>query len=265
MAVSAWLAPAVVSAQEDTSPHSTVDLVPISFRLKSNDLMTVGLRFRLDPGWHIYWKNPGDAGMPPVVDWTLPAGFKIAGTSWPIPHRVSVGGIVSYAHEGTPTLLVDIRLPKGFEPGAAIPISAQINYLICEELCLTASESVSATFDIDSFPKGPPLAPLRDYPIITSLDRLDFSQQEGTVELGIELGSVLLADVKKAYFFAVGEDVIDHAAEQKWRIHGKVITVTARISKYANGRIKKPEGVLVVQLKDRTVAIEFKKQQDSQK
>ena len=271
VAVSACLLPATVSAQEDTSPHSTVEIFSAGSRIKPGGSIVIGLQFRLDPGWHIYWKNPGDSGLPPAVEWDLPDGFEVESVRWPTPHRVTVGGIVNFVHEGEPSLLFRMRVPKDFKLGTRMHISADVNYLVCEELCLTAFDSVVMPLDESHFVASQGVfldtrvfRP-STYPKEESLSKLVFSQQEGIVELGFELRDVSPGEVKSAYFFAVGKEVLDHAAEQKWRFDGNVISLTAKISKYADGRIKKPEGVLVVQLKDRTVAIEFTKQQDSEK
>lgn len=54
--------------------------------------------FEMEPGWHIYHKNPGESGMPTKVQWTLPAGFKIEEQSWPQPETFKDSGIVTYGH-----------------------------------------------------------------------------------------------------------------------------------------------------------------------
>ena len=63
-----------VSSSADV-PHVHLELLVPGDNLYSSDkLNDAGLYFKLEPGWHIYWKNPGDAGEPPHIQWTLPAG-----------------------------------------------------------------------------------------------------------------------------------------------------------------------------------------------
>src|SRR6201986_3648204 len=70
--------------------------------------MTVALEEKIAPGWHTYWKNPGDAGAPSDIQWTLPAGWKAGAIQWPRPKRLPVGPLVDYGYEGTAWLLTTL-------------------------------------------------------------------------------------------------------------------------------------------------------------
>ena len=59
----------------------------------------VGLYFKLDPGWHIYWKNAGDAGDPPHLHWSLPDGITAGELEFPAPKRLNLGTLVDYGYE----------------------------------------------------------------------------------------------------------------------------------------------------------------------
>ena len=59
----------------------------------------VGLYFKLDPGWHVYWKNPGDAGEPPHIHWTLPAGVTASAFEFPAPKRLPLGPLMDFGYE----------------------------------------------------------------------------------------------------------------------------------------------------------------------
>jgi DsbC/DsbD-like thiol-disulfide interchange protein len=70
--------------------HVRVEL--ISDRGAPGPGMRLGLRFDLDPGWHIYWQNPGDSGGPPEVAWTFPSAMMSAGIEWPAPSASTLAG-----------------------------------------------------------------------------------------------------------------------------------------------------------------------------
>ena len=53
----------------------------------------VGWHIERDHGWHTYWKHPGDVGIPPQVEWDLPAGCEAGEIVFPPPKRVSMAGI----------------------------------------------------------------------------------------------------------------------------------------------------------------------------
>ena len=48
----------------------------------------LGLAIEHAPHWHTYWKNPGDSGSPPIIDWKLPAGFTAGDFEWPHPDLI---------------------------------------------------------------------------------------------------------------------------------------------------------------------------------
>ncbi|MGB5670617.1 MAG: protein-disulfide reductase DsbD domain-containing protein, partial [Sedimenticolaceae bacterium] len=63
----------------------------------------LGLRFELIPHWHVYWRNPGDSGEAPRVDWQLPGGWRAGNIHWPTPQRIPVGPLVNYGYEDSVT------------------------------------------------------------------------------------------------------------------------------------------------------------------
>ena len=53
----------------------------------------------LEEGWHVYWKNPGDSGTKPIVEWSLPEGFEVSEISWPTPQKLPFGPLMNYGYE----------------------------------------------------------------------------------------------------------------------------------------------------------------------
>src|SRR5687768_16190034 len=47
------------------------------------------------PGWHGYWQNPGDAGLPMRAEWTLPAGATVGPLRYPVPTRLTIAGLMN--------------------------------------------------------------------------------------------------------------------------------------------------------------------------
>ncbi len=58
-----------------------------------------GLYFKLEPGWHIYWKNAGDSGEPPHIKWTLPEGITASALEFPAPKRLPLGPLMDFGYE----------------------------------------------------------------------------------------------------------------------------------------------------------------------
>jgi DsbC/DsbD-like thiol-disulfide interchange protein len=124
--------------------HANLELVAERSAPASGEPLWVGLLFRLDPGWHIYWQNPGDSGEPPKVQWHLPKGFRAAGYfDWPTPIRLGSGSVVDYGYEGKVFLMSPITVPTGAKASAIAAIAAEVKYVVCSEICIPGKAHVT--------------------------------------------------------------------------------------------------------------------------
>ena len=108
----AWPCPAgALESAPVTSARATASLVSDTDAVAPGTPFRVGLRLRLAPGWHTYWQNPGDAGVPPELELDLPPGATAGPIVWPTPQRVAEGALMTYAYTG------DVLLPVTVTPG----------------------------------------------------------------------------------------------------------------------------------------------------
>jgi thiol:disulfide interchange protein DsbD len=104
--------------------------------------LTVALRLKIIPGWHTYWRNPGDSGEPTALDWTLPAGWKAGAIQWPAPRRMPAGPLLNFGYEGEALHLVDIAVPADAQGIASL--RARASWLVCNpELCIPEAADLS--------------------------------------------------------------------------------------------------------------------------
>ncbi len=94
----------------------------------------LGLVIDHQPGWHTYWKNPGDSGAPPTLTWTLPAGFVAGDIAWPAPSRLPAGPLVNQGYEGRLLLPVPLHLPTSLATPATLRLHAE--WLVCKVICV---------------------------------------------------------------------------------------------------------------------------------
>lgn len=95
----------------------------------------LGLHFKLAPGWHVYWKNSGDAGFPPVVVFSEAAGLGEPELLWPAPERFELpGDLVAFGYEDEVVYPVRARLSNA--PGEVLKLAADVDYLVCEVDCI---------------------------------------------------------------------------------------------------------------------------------
>jgi suppressor for copper-sensitivity B len=106
----------------------------------AGDRLDLGLEFDLQPGWKIYWRAPGDAGLPPVVDWSGSENLREAEVAWPVPHRFSLFGLETFGYGDQVVLPVIASVQQ---PDAPLALRAKVDYLICEEICIPYSAELS--------------------------------------------------------------------------------------------------------------------------
>src|SRR4051794_9573989 len=97
-------------SQSNKAQHARVSLLSEDASIAPGGTQWLGLRFELEPGWHIYWTNPGDSGEPPKVTWHLPNGVQAGELQFPPPQRIQDHGLVDYGYEGDVVLLSKIAI-----------------------------------------------------------------------------------------------------------------------------------------------------------
>ncbi len=108
----------------------------------------VGLEFVIDDHWHIYWKNGGDAGIPPIVTWELPAGFTIGDLQFPAPTKyVDKAGLVSFIHEDRVMLMAKVTPPSSITE-SNVTIKGHVKYLVCDKICLRPDADVTLSLPV---------------------------------------------------------------------------------------------------------------------
>ena len=103
----------------------------------------VGIQFTIEPDWYLYWKNPGDAGLPIAVQWKFPDGWKAGPLQFPVPSKFVHDDIVAYGYKKSVILLCEIT-PAGEPTGT---LRADLDWLVCRESCLRGKTSVSLRLD----------------------------------------------------------------------------------------------------------------------
>ncbi|MGG5820112.1 protein-disulfide reductase DsbD family protein [Falsiroseomonas sp. HW251] len=118
------------------SPRATATLATDVAAVAPGTGFQAGLRLRLEPGWHSYWRNAGDAGAPTEIALTLPDGATHGPIAWPAPWRIPYGPLVNYGYRNEVLLPIAVQVPASARPGEAFRIEAEASWLVCAELCI---------------------------------------------------------------------------------------------------------------------------------
>ncbi|HUO11048.1 MAG TPA: protein-disulfide reductase DsbD domain-containing protein [Phycisphaerae bacterium] len=131
------------------SPSVDVKAVANTAAIAPGRPFQVAVTVTPEPGWHIYWKNPGDTGLPTKVKWNLPDGFVAGELQFPIPHQFTMpGDITAYGYEGPTTFLVTITPPKVLKAGETITLKATASWLCCKEECVPGRETFEVSLPV---------------------------------------------------------------------------------------------------------------------
>ena len=213
-------APLGAWAQSAASPHATTDLVAETVGVAPGSTLQVAVIQSLDKGWHTYWRNPGDAGEATAIRWTLPPDWRAGEITWPTPHRLPVGPIMNYGYEGKVVLPVPIQVPVGARIGDKARLSAIVDYLVCAEVCVPGSATVSLVLPVvagtpASDPRwGPAIADaLAAAPKPSGL-AATFQVSGGQLKLAVAGDALRGAVARDTYFYPYADSLIDHGKPQ---------------------------------------------------
>lgn len=144
--VSATLCAGESPAAYQGKPGSGIAAVSLALREKNlvpGAEATAVLTLVHEEGWHSYGADPGSAGLPTQVTWTLPSGFEAGPIEWPAPKVFVDRGVSSTGHDGRLELPVRIRVPADLAPGGSATIAATVSWLACRESCVPGKAELS--------------------------------------------------------------------------------------------------------------------------
>ena len=144
-----------------TTKRTSASLITSSDTVTAGGKVRVALRLKMEDGWHTYWRNPGDAGVPTDIAFTLDRGATAGAIEWPVPSRQSEGTIITYGYTHEVVLPVTVTAPAD---GGALTGEAKASWLVCKEICVPEE----ASFKLN-LPAGPG-APSAEAPLFAAHD-----------------------------------------------------------------------------------------------
>ncbi|TMJ78732.1 MAG: thiol:disulfide interchange protein, partial [Alphaproteobacteria bacterium] len=137
------------SAGSATDPHPvTARLVSELSAVAPGATLWIDLHLDIAPGWHTYWRNPGDSGLPTEIAWTLPAGFNAGDIVWPVPERFVVEGLGNYGYRDAVDLLIPITVGQDVKLGATAHLDAVASWLVCSDICIPGDAQLALALPI---------------------------------------------------------------------------------------------------------------------
>ena len=116
--------------------HAAARLITATDATGSGKTVEAGLEIRLAPGWHAYWRTPGDAGIPPSIDWSASENLTRAEIAWPAPARYSLQGFETAGYRDHIVLPITATLRQ---PGNPLDLHALVSWAACANICVPYS------------------------------------------------------------------------------------------------------------------------------
>jgi thiol:disulfide interchange protein/DsbC/DsbD-like thiol-disulfide interchange protein len=236
--------------------HVEAELVAERTALIPGRPNTVALRLVMEHGWHTYWQNPGDSGLPTTLIWKLPEGLQGGAIQWPAPRALPVGPLVNYGYEGQVLLLSDITTVPDFLSGRSVTLSARADWLVCKEICIPEGADLSLTLpvivgaaEVQPDPRWSDAITRTRSSVPRPTDDWNVSAagRGPTVELHLVSapGHDHPADIAGSHFFPYVEGQIEASGAQSLTRQGADWSMRLPVASQRVGEFKRVAGVLV--------------------
>jgi DsbC/DsbD-like thiol-disulfide interchange protein len=237
-------------AQSVNSQHARVELLSRQGSIVPGSDLQLGVHFVLEPGWHIYWINPGDSGQPPTFKWQLPAGFSVGEIQWPRPERMQpIPELADYGYHDAVLLPLTLHVPPALDNRTATEIVADAKWLVCREVCIPEHAQLSLSLPVAAQAKQDPSSAqlfaatekLLPQPLPRGWKASATSAKDEFV-LTISAGK----PITKAIFFPLEPGEVDNPAPQKLESSRTGASIRLKKSEMLLKPIAVLRGVLVI-------------------
>jgi len=226
-------APSFAASNSADALHLHVQLVVPSSTLLPAHPNKAGLYFKLEPGWHVYWKNAGDSGEPPRMKWTLPAGITAGPLQFPAPKRLPLGPLMDFGYEDEVLFPFTLNVGSSAAQGPAV-LHAKVDWLVCREVCIPGKAELETTRPVtNEAPKAATVEP--DGALYARLDNRvppspppAFKAGFQPTPTGFKLTIITGQKETQAAFFPADQSILDNPAPQKVTPTAKGLTLNLK-------------------------------------
>jgi len=139
-----FITPISFSNEFAETSELNVKLISDCNKLPKNGKFSTGILFNLQPGWHLYWINPGDAGLAPNIHWDLSSQITTGSIQWAFPHVIELDSISNFGYSGQLLLPVSMQTKNMTENKTEL--IADVNWLVCKDICIPGKAKLAKSF-----------------------------------------------------------------------------------------------------------------------
>ncbi len=210
-----------INLLSQTKNNATAGIIVDSFSLEKSRIIPIGILVELEDNWHIYWRNPGDSGMPTSIDFDFPDGLTISEIKWPAPKVFEYDGLASYGYEKQVLLLADISVPENYNLNS-IEIIANLKSLICKDICIPFNTTVSTEINLLTNFKAE-----NQVSILFSESTKSLPEEKHNIDISIKVDNEFItliiqnpeinpAEIESLYFLPYNNGIFKNSIDQKF-------------------------------------------------
>ena len=250
------LAQPVANQATAKSEHAEATLLLERSAATSGDTFLGALQLKLADGWHVYWKNAGDSGLPPSAVWTNSPTVTAGDFRYPTPEAIPLETLMNYGYETEVTLPFEIKVAADAKAGDQLSISGNIEYLICADVCIPEGVRLSTTLPVAATPGTDDTASALIAAALPAIPvpltgRATVKRSGDTFSIAATDRSLVaaIATAKTVRFFPYGSDVL-HPAPQVVRFGPEGVSVDVQASPYGKAGDIAVDGIIGIESTD---------------
>lgn len=249
-----------IASAAEKSGHAEASLLRGTASYQAGKPVPLGIKLDIDPGWHGYWINPGEGGMPLSAKWTLPEGWKAGELRHPVPKRFMTGELPGFGYEGEAVYLVDLIPPEDASGEAEVKV--KLSWLTCsDDACVPGNAELSLTLSAGDGAAGEHAAALAEagktIPREAEGMKLDVKEAEGRISL--RLSAPEGTDLAGVSVFPATPQVVDAAAPISFALKEGIWSAEVPKNEYADGEIALLDIVLAGGGLERPLVVSWRK------
>ncbi|MDP3920249.1 MAG: protein-disulfide reductase DsbD family protein [Candidatus Omnitrophota bacterium] len=238
------------------SANAEAELVSEVRSLRPGQNFWIGLRLKMDRGWHTYWKNPGDSGLPTEIQWELPPGFSSGEIEWPYPGFLRYPPLAAYGYSGEIVLLTQMQVADSVPASGTQVIRAKAKWLSCKLICIPGEADLEMKLPVRG--EMPEIDPLWIKRFAQARERLPLEVSDWEVrgygsddKIMLEIVPPSWVDYKlsSVSFYPESSEWIQHASDQHleswsggYRLWLERSSLESKLPELIRGVLVSPEG-----------------------
>ncbi|NWF49826.1 MAG: hypothetical protein HXY49_04720, partial [Ignavibacteriaceae bacterium] len=209
----------------------------------------------LEEGWHLYWRNSGDTGIPTSIEFGLPEGITVSEIQWAVPKVFEYEGLASFGYDKQVLLLTELTIPENYQSNS-VSVTAKLKSLICKDVCIPFNTTVSKEIMLmNNFPADDDASTLftrtrKNLPEVKNDFELSITPDEDFITLIIQSLNPGLAKINSLYFLPYENGIFKNTAEQNYKVNDDRIELKLEYDHFKTEELKELFGILVFQLDD---------------